>query len=100
MNTEYIRSLLIMFNNKSVYEIETALAIYEFMDKDVKNVSEEEILKVYDLIHSQEEIYNDYVKEEVIKIENDYDSQKQLKEDNDKKENDLQREKEQEDIEK
>lgn len=100
MNTEYIRSLLIMFNNKSVYEIETALAIYEFMEKDVKNVSEEEILKVYDLIHSQDEIYNDYVKEEVIKIENDYDSQKQLKEDNDKKENDLQREKEQEDIEK
>lgn len=94
MNTDYIRSLLIMFNNRSVYEIETALAIYEFMDKDAKNVSEEEILKVYDLIHSQDEIYNDYVKEEVIKIEKDYDRQKQLKEDNDKKENDLQREKE------
>lgn len=31
MNTDYIKSLLIMFNNKSVYEIETALAIYEFM---------------------------------------------------------------------
>lgn len=100
MNTDYVRSLLIMFNNRSVYEIETALAIYEFMDKDVKNVSEEEILKVYDLIHSQDEIYNDYVKEEVIKIEKDYDRQKQLKEDNDKKENDLQREKELEDIEK
>lgn len=35
MNTDYIKSLLIMFNNKSVYEIETALAIYEFMEKAV-----------------------------------------------------------------
>jgi len=100
MNTDYIRSLLIMFNNRSLYEIETALAIYEFMDKDVKSVSDDEILKVYDLIHSQDEIYNDYIKEEIIKIEKEHDRQKQLKEDNDKKENDAQKEKEQEDLEK
>ena len=28
INTDYIKSLLIMFNNKSVYEIKLALAIY------------------------------------------------------------------------
>lgn len=100
MNTDYIRSLLIMFNNRSLYEIETALAIYEFMDKDVKNVSEEEILKVYDLIHSQDEIYNDYLKEEIIKIEKEHDRQKQIKDDINKKENDAQKEKEQEELEK
>ena len=100
MNTDYIRSLLIMFNNRSLYEIETALAIYEFMDKDVKDVSEEEILKVYDLIHSQDEIYNDYIREEVIKIEKDHDRQKQLNEEKINKEKDTQKEKEQEELEK
>ena len=100
MNTDYIRSLLIMFNNRSLYEIETALAIYEFMDKDVKDVSEDEILKVYDLIHSQDEIYNDYLKEEIIKIEKEHDRQKQIKDDINKKENDAQKEKEQEELEK
>ncbi len=83
MSTDYIRSLLIMFNNRSLYEIETALAIYEFMDKDVKDVSDDEILKVYDLIRSQNEIYNDYIKEEIIKIEKEYDRQKQEKEQED-----------------
>lgn len=100
MNTDYIRSLLIMFNNRSLYEIETALAIYEFMDKDVKDVSEDEILKVYDLIHSQDEIYNDYIREEVIKIEKDHDRQKQLNEEKINKEKDTQKEKEQEELEK
>jgi len=100
MNTDYIKSLLIMFNNRSLYEIETALAIYEFMDKDVKDVSEEEILKVYDLIHSQDEIYNDYIREEVIKIEKEHDKKKQLDEEKLKKENNTQKEKEQEEIEK
>ena len=100
MNTDYIKSLLIMFNNRSLYEIETALAIYEFMDKDVKDVSEEEILKVYDLINSQDEIYNDYIREEVIKIEKEHDKKKQLDEEKLKKENNTQKEKEQEEIEK
>lgn len=69
MNTDYIRSLLIMFNNKSVYEIETALLIYEFMDKDMKNVSDTEINKVYKLVKSQDEIVDDYIKEQVKEIE-------------------------------
>ena len=40
-----------MFNNKNVYEIETALAIYEFMDKDINSISDAEIFRVYNLIH-------------------------------------------------
>lgn len=52
MNIDYIKSLLIMFNNKNVYEIETALVIYEFMDKDINSISDAEIFRLYDLIHS------------------------------------------------
>lgn len=95
MNTDYIKSLLIMFNNKSVYEIETALAIYEFMEKDVNSISDEEILKVYDLIHSQDEIFDDYVKEEIQRIK-----EERIKEDTSKQEKDIQKEKEQDSFEK
>lgn len=100
MNTDYIRSLLIMFNNRSVYEIETALAIYEFMDKDVKHISDDEIYKVYNLIHSQDEIYNDYIKEEIIKIKEEHEREERIKEENNKRGFDEQKDKEQEDIEK
>lgn len=65
MNTDYIRSLLIMFNNRSVYEIETALLIYEFMDCDMKNVSDTDINRVYKLVESHDEIISDLVKEEM-----------------------------------
>lgn len=92
MNTDYIKSLLIMFNNKSVYEIETALAIYEFMEKDVNSISDEEILKVYDLIHSQDEIFDDYVKEEIQRIKEDHDKEERIKEDTSKQEKDIQKE--------
>lgn len=77
MNTDYIRSLLIMFNNKSVYEIETALLIYEFMDKDMKNVSDTEINKVYKLVKSQDEIVDDYVKEQVKEIEQENEKERE-----------------------
>ena len=92
MNTDYIRSLLIMFNNRNVYEIETALAIYEYMNKDVKEISEEEISKVYDLIHSQDDIYDSYIKEEVIKIKEEYERQEQMKVNiNEKEQDDLEK---------
>ena len=92
MNTDYIRSLLIMFNNRNVYEIETALAIYEYMNKDVKEISEEEISKVYDLIHSQNDIYDSYIKEEVIKIKEEYERQEQMKVNiNEKEQDDLEK---------
>jgi len=100
MNTDYIRSLLIMFNNRSEYEIETALAIYEYMDKDIKNIKDEEIKKVYDLIHSQDEVFNEYIKEEIIKIKEESDRENRLNEENKKEEREIQQEKEQEDIEK
>ena len=100
MNTDYIKSLLIMFNNKSVYEIETALAIYEFMEKDVNSISDEEILKVYDLIHSQDEIFDDYVKEEIQRIKENHDKEERIKEDTSKQEKDIQKEKEQDSFEK
>lgn len=68
MNTDYIRSLLIMFNNRNIYEIKTALTIYEYMNKDVKDVCNEEIVKVYDLILSQKEMYDPYIEEGITKI--------------------------------
>lgn len=94
MNVDYIRSLLIMFNNRSEYEIETALAIYEYMDKDIKDISNEEIFKVHQLIRSQDEVFNDYIKEEVIKIKEESERQNRLNEEKYKKE------KEQDEIEK
>ena len=100
MNTDYIKKLLIMFNNKSVYEIETALVIYEFMEKDVNSISDEEIFKVYDLIHSQDEIFDDYVKEEIQRIKEDHDKEERIKEDTSKQEKDIQKEKEQDSFEK
>lgn len=93
MNTDYIKKLLIMFNNKSVYEIETALVIYEFMEKDVNSISDEKIFKVYDLIHSQDEIFDDYVKEEIQRIKEDQDKEERIKEGMSKKEKDIQKEK-------
>ena len=57
MNTDYIRSLLIMFNNRSEYEIETALAIYEYMDKETIDYTEkniEEINKMATLMTTEE----------------------------------------------
>lgn len=67
MNTDYIRSLLIMFNNRSIYEIETALLLYEFMDCDMKNVTDTDINRVYKLVRSQDEIISDSVREEMQK---------------------------------
>lgn len=86
MNTDYIRSLLIMFNNRSVYEIETALLIYEFMDKDMKNVTDTEINQVYKLVRSQDELVDDYVKEQVKEIE-----QKNEKEKNEVQEDEIEK---------
>ena len=89
-----------MFNNRSEYEIETALAIYEYMDKDIKDISNEEIFKVHQLIRSQDEVFNDYIKEEVIKIKEESERQNRLNEEKYKKEKEIQQEKEQENLEK
>ena len=100
MNTDYIRSLLIMFNNRSEYEIETALAIYEYMDKDIKDITNEEIFKVHELVHSQDDVFNDYIKEEVIKIKEESERKNKLIEEKQKEEKEIQQEKDQDEIEK
>ena len=100
MNIDYIRSLLIMFNNRSEYEIETALAIYEYMDKDIKDISNEEIFKVHQLIRSQDDVFNDYIKEEVIKIKEESDRKNKLIEEKQKKDKEIQQEKETDEMEK
>ncbi len=69
MNTNYIRSLLNMYNNKNIYDIETAALIYEYFDKQEKRISDEEIERVYKFIKSQDDIYDEYVKENVLKME-------------------------------
>ena len=79
MNTDYIRSLLIMFHNRSVYEIETALLIYEFMDCDMKNITDTDINRVYKLIVTQDEIVSDSVKELMQKEKEEHDKEEKLK---------------------
>ena len=61
MNTEYIRSLLNVFHNHSICDIETALIIYEFSDKDSRYIKDEELNRVYELIKSQDEIIDEYI---------------------------------------
>ena len=61
MNTEYIRSLLNVFHNHSIYDIETALIIYEFSDEDSRYIKDEELNRVYELIKSQDEIIDEYI---------------------------------------
>ena len=79
MNTDYIRSLLIMFHNRSVYEIENALLNYEFMDCDMKNITDTDINRVYKLIETQDEIVSDSVKELMQKEKEEHDKEEKLK---------------------
>ena len=60
-----IRSLLTMFNDRSVYEIETAMLINEFMDCEMKNVTDTDIKRIYELVKSHDEIVSNSVKEEM-----------------------------------
>lgn len=71
IDIEYIRKLCETFDNHNhnVYEIETSLAIYEFMDKNIKDISDEKIQCVFDIIHSQDDVFNEYIKEEIMKLE-------------------------------
>lgn len=65
MDTNYIKSLLTMFKNKNVYEIETAILIYEFMDSDLQTITDTDINKVYKLVKSYDEIFSDSIKEDI-----------------------------------
>lgn len=60
-----IRSFLDYFKNKNVYELETALAIHEYLDKNGKEISDDNINKIYDIIRSEDDVFKEYVKEKI-----------------------------------
>lgn len=60
-----IRSFLDYFKNKNVYELETALAIHEYLDKNGKELSDDNINKIYDIIRSEDDVFKEYVKEKI-----------------------------------
>ena len=47
MNKVKIRTLIKIFENINIYDIETALLIYEYVDKDINEMSDEEINSIY-----------------------------------------------------
>lgn len=63
-----IRSFLDYFENKNVYELETALAIHEYLDKNGKEISDDNIDKIYDIICSEDDVFNEYLKEMVYNL--------------------------------
>lgn len=60
-----IRLFLDYFKNKNVYELETALAIHEYLDKNGKEISDDNINKIYDIIRSEDDVFKEYVKEKI-----------------------------------
>jgi len=46
-----IKNLLHLFDNKNVYEIETALLLYEFLDKDVNDISKDKCVACLGCYH-------------------------------------------------
>ena len=75
-------------------------AVSKYMDKDIKDITNEEIFKVHELVHSQDDVFNDYIKEEVIKIKEESERKNKLIEEKQKEEKEIQQEKEQDEIEK
>ena len=65
-----------------------------------KDITNEEIFKVHELVHSQDDVFNDYIKEEVIKIKEESERKDKLIKEKQKEEKEIQQEKEQEEIEK
>ena len=63
-----IRSFLDYFKNKNVYELETALAIHEYLDKNGKEISDDNIDKIFDIIRSEDDVFNEYLKEMVCNL--------------------------------
>ena len=63
-----IRSFLDYFKNKNVYELETALAIHEYLDKNGKEISDDNIDKIYDIIRFEDNVFKEYVKEKIYDL--------------------------------
>ncbi len=72
LNKDNIRYWINKFNNdklNNVYEIETALMIYELFDKDNRKVTNDEIEKVGDFICEQDNIFDEYIRDEIRNME-------------------------------
>lgn len=63
-----IRSFLDYFKNKNVYELETALAIHEYLDKNEKEISDDNINEIYDIIRFEDNVFKEYVKEKIYDL--------------------------------
>lgn len=63
-----IRSFLDYFKNKNVYELETALAIHEYLDKNGKEISDDNINEMYDIIRFEDNVFKEYVKEKIYDL--------------------------------
>lgn len=65
MNKVKIRTLIKIFENINIYDIETALLIYEYVDKDINEMSDEEINSIYEFIKSRDKVIDEYVAEKI-----------------------------------
>lgn len=63
-----IRSFLDYFKNKNVYDLETALAIHEYLDKNGKEISDDNINEIYDIIRFEDNVFKEYVKEKIYDL--------------------------------
>ena len=65
MNKNKIRALIKVFENINVYDIETALSIYEYVDKDINEMTSEEINSIYEFVKSRDKVVDEYVAEKI-----------------------------------
>ena len=65
MNKNKIRALIKVFENINVYDIETALLIYEYVDKDINEMTSEEINSIYEFVKSRDKVIDEYVAEKI-----------------------------------
>lgn len=61
MNKVKIRTLIKIFENIN----ETALLIYEYVDKDINEMSDEEINSIYEFVKSRDKVIDEYVAEKI-----------------------------------
>lgn len=65
MNKVKIRTLIKIFENITIYDIETALLIHEYVDKDINEMSDEEINSIYEFVKSRDKVIDEYVAEKI-----------------------------------
>ena len=72
MNKVKIRTLIKIFENINIYDIETALLIYEYVDKDINEMSDEEINSIYEFVKSRDKVIDEYVAEKIRNFDKKY----------------------------